>query len=122
MSLVDKDIFLWTVQFDNDDFIYSYLQHTQVLNAIEVFADINLKKLPNKTEIINQVLEYFNDFTKNNKTCLSAKMSIDKHLVYIRRIPIDKHSPIHKALSLSYNQVDEKTKKLIEFCFNNPNC
>jgi len=116
----EEHLYLWNVHSDADEFSYTFINVEQAIDSIRSFADIYItvdESYENKDGIIDEVINNVNLRLKSNPSDSSIVVSIGDHNVAIERITLDKHHVIYKIIKLSYYQVDDKIKKMIDQLF-----
>lgn len=120
-KFADCDIIFWSLDFDGDGDSYIHHNIDNVLSAVQEFADIEMTQFDDDAEkknlIIDKILEDCLDVIDGSGPNPNVILSINKKMISIRRLTLDRHNIIHRILSEVHPIVDDQLKKRIDAVF-----
>lgn len=104
MTLEDKVVPLWLVVYDQDPTkSYVFADQRKVLLSVEGSIKQMIPDCPANTEAVDRVI----DKLKESWAAPFLLIPMDNMTVFVHRLELDKHNPIHKALCKAIGSVSD---------------
>lgn len=112
---------LWNVQFDNDQFSYTYTSSAKLLQSVASFLDVQLNcDIGTKDEAVQQLVEKVREHLDSDESQSALIIMTGDARIKTQKFVLDNHNPLVKVLEAAYPQVDEETQRVIDGLLTQP--